>query len=122
VNPEFKPLGQQRLRTVELVLKMVQMKKEVLYEPLGRSQIFGNIVNLVKIYQWNNFLQLKVINLFTEVIDNCENVQFRKDFFAASGIGKALVEMAENAGTKLPSDRVIRNGYMALVINIANKL
>jgi len=98
------------------------MKKEVLYQPLGRSKIFGNIIELVKQYPWNNFLQLKVINLFTEVIDNCENVQFRKDFFDSSGIGKALVEMSETAGTKLPSNRIIRNGYMALVINIANKL
>jgi len=31
------PLGQQRLRTVELVLKMVQMRKETIYEGLGRS-------------------------------------------------------------------------------------
>lgn len=30
-NEDFVPLGQQRLRTVELVLKMVQMKKELLY-------------------------------------------------------------------------------------------
>lgn len=30
-------LGQQRLRTVELVLKMVQMRKETIYDGLGRS-------------------------------------------------------------------------------------
>lgn len=47
-NVEFVPLGQQRLRTVELVLNLVKLKKEVLYQSLGRSDIFKNIISLVK--------------------------------------------------------------------------
>lgn len=116
------PLGQQRLRTVELVLKMVQMRKEAIYEGLGRSKVFGNIVALVRQYPWNNYLQLKVVALFNEVIDNCENNEFRKQFLESSGVGKALVEMGDNAQYAMGSTRTIRNGYMNLVITIANKL
>lgn len=116
------PLGQQRLRTVELVLKMVQMRKEAIYEGLGRSKVFSNIVALVKQYPWNNYLQLKAVALFNEVIDNCENNEFRKQFFESSGIGKALVEMGDNAQYVMGSTRKIRNGYMNLVVTIANKL
>lgn len=119
---EFVPLGQQRLRTVELVLNLVKLKKEVLYQALGGSVIFKNIVSLVKQYPWNNFLQLRVINLFTEVIDNCDNATFRQDFFKSSGIGQSIVEMSKEASFTLGSTRRIRNGYMNLVINIANKL
>lgn len=119
---EFVPLGQQRLRTVELVLNLVKLKKEVLYQALGRSVIFKNVVSLVKQYPWNNFLQLRVINLFTEVIDNCDNATFRQDFFKSSGIGQSIVEMSKEASFTLGSTRRIRNGYMNLVINIANKL
>lgn len=121
-NVEFVPLGQQRLRTVELVLNLVKLKKEVLYQALGRSEIFKNIVSLVKQYPWNNFLQLRVINLFTEVIDNCDNAAFRQDFFKSSGIGQSIVEMSKEASFTLGSTRRIRNGYMNLVINIANKM
>ena len=63
-DTEFVPLGQQRLHTVELVSKMVQLKKAPLFAALMASQTFANIMVLVKSYPWNNFLQLKVINLF----------------------------------------------------------
>jgi hypothetical protein len=119
---EFVPLGQQRLRTVELVLNLVKLKKESLYTALGDSAIFKNIVALVKQYPWNNFLQLKVINLFTEVIENCEDTAFRLAFFRSSGIGPALVELAKESSVTLGGGRPIRNGYMNLVVNIANKL
>jgi len=115
-------LGQQRLRTVELVLHLVKLKKESLYTALGDSAIFKNIVALVKQYPWNNFLQLKVVNLFTEVIENCEDATFRVAFFRSSGIGPSLVELAKEASVALSGGRLIRNGYMNLVVNIANKL
>ena len=118
----FVPLGQQRLRTVELVHKMVQLRKDALYLSLGESLIFKNIIDLVKQYPWNNFLQLKVMNIFNDVLENCENVQFKKNFLTSSGIGKAIVEMSEKAVFTMESERQIRNGFMALVINIANKL
>jgi len=121
-DEKYVPLGQQRLRTVELVHKMVQLRKDALYVSLGSSQIFKNIIDLVKKYPWNNFLQLKVMNIFNDVLENCENVQFKKDFLVSSGIGKAIVEMSEKASFTMESERLIRNGYMALVINIANKL
>jgi hypothetical protein len=35
---------------------MVQLKKEVLYEAMGASKIFKNILELVKLYPWNNFM------------------------------------------------------------------
>jgi hypothetical protein len=62
------------------------------------------------------------MNIFNDVLDNCENVQFKKDFLNSSGIGKAIVEMSEKASFTMESERLIRNGYMALVVNIANKL
>ena len=63
-DTDFVPLGPQRLNTVELVSKMIQLKKEPIFTSLMGSQIFSNIMALVKNYPWNNFLQLKVINLF----------------------------------------------------------
>lgn len=63
----------QRLYTIELVLKMVQLKSEVLYTTMGRSTIFGNIMALVQKYPWNNFMQLKVITMCEEILENCEN-------------------------------------------------
>lgn len=118
----YVPLGQQRLYTVELVLKMVQMKKAVLYTKMGETEMFKNIMGLVHKYQWNNFLQLKVIELCDEVLDNCDNDAFKKQFLNGSGIANTLVEMSKDASYKMESERLIRNGYMGLVVNISNKL
>jgi len=76
---DFVPLGLQRLHTVELVSKMVQLRKEPLYTALSATKIFANIMELVKVYKWNNFLQLKVNNLFEQVCNNCDNETFKRE-------------------------------------------
>ena len=116
------PLGMQRLYTIELVLRMVQLQKEVLYTAMGRSTIFGNIMVLVQKYPWNNFMQLKVITMCDEVLENCGDEQFKKDFLESSGIAKSIVAMGAEASFKMNSERLIRNGYMGLVVSVSNKL
>jgi hypothetical protein len=65
---------------------------------------------------------LKVINICDEILDNCDNDAFRRAFLNGSGIGKAMVEMASNASFDMNTGRHIRNGYMALVVSVSNKL
>jgi len=101
---------------------MVQMKKNILYTATGETEMFKNIMTLVHKYQWNNFLQLKVIELCDEVLDNCDNDAFKKQFLNGSGIAKTLVDMAKDAQHKMESERLIRNGYMGLVVSISNKM
>jgi hypothetical protein len=121
-DEEFVPLGQQRLHTIELVLRMVQLKKEALYDAMGSSKIFANIMELVKQYPWNNFMQLKVMDISKEILENCESTEFKKAFLNGSGIGKALVDMAAQASYDMNTGRQIRNGFMALVVSISNNL
>lgn len=101
---------------------MVQFRKDDLYTALGDSQVFKNIMDLVKKYPWNNFMQLKVMSLVDEIFDHCENAQFKTKFMNVSGIGKALVGMAEQAEFEMSSGRKIRNGFMGLVVQVSNKL
>lgn len=118
----FTPLGQQRLRSVDLVLNMIKLRKDTLLKAIGESTIFTSIIELVKQYPWNNFLQLKVINICNEVISGSHESAFRAQFLEKSGIAKAFVEMSQTASYELESSRTIRNGYMALVISVATKL
>jgi len=101
---------------------MILLKKEVLLKPISVSPACANIVELVKAYPWNNFLQLKVMNLFTEVIEKSDNETFRRNFLETSGIAAALVEMGGQAWFKMESGRLIRNGFMNLVVQISNQL
>ena len=89
---------------------------------MGRSDIFANIIQLVKMYPWNNFMQLKVITMCEDILENCDNEDFKRDFLESSGIGKTLVEMGNEAMFKMQSERLIRNGYMGLVVSVSNKL
>lgn len=84
---QYVPLGPQRLHTVELVYKLVCMRKESVYELLKDSKVFARILELVKVYAWNNFLQLKVINLFEEILNNCDVADFKKSVLVSSGVG-----------------------------------
>jgi hypothetical protein len=118
----FIPLGQQRLRSVDLIFNIIKMKKESLNNALGESKIFCNLMQLVKEYPWNNFLQLKVINICTEIIENNDNAVFRRQFLNASGIAKEFIEMSQQAFINMESQRSVRNGYMALIVSISNKL
>jgi len=67
-------------------------------------------------------MQLKVISICDEILDNCEDEAFKKAFLTSSGIAKALVVMAQEASFKMNTGRMIRNGYMALVVKVSNKL
>ncbi len=67
-DEEFVPLGQQRLTTVEMVLKMLKLKKESLDGAMMKSVIFKNVIGLVKAYPWNNFLQLKVLDFSLDFV------------------------------------------------------
>lgn len=93
-DTEFVPLGQQRLRSTELILNMIRLKKDSLIKALCESEIFKNLILLVKEYPWNNFLQLKVINICNEVITVNNNQEFKQKFLEKSEITKAFVEMS----------------------------
>jgi len=69
----FIPLGPQRLHTADLVLHMLKLKKQALYQAIINSKSLYNILELVKTYPWNNFLQLISINIFEEILNNCES-------------------------------------------------
>lgn len=118
----YVPLGPQRLHTVELVYKLVCMRKDAMYEALGKSIIFQRVIELIKVFAWNNFLQLKVINLFEEVLNNCSNADFKKAVLTTSGIGQAIVDLGATPSYNMESTKTIRNGYMAVVVDISNKL
>ena len=69
----FIPLGPQRLYTADLVLHMLKMRKAVLYQAIIETKSLYNILELVKNYPWNNFLQLISINIFEEILNYCDN-------------------------------------------------
>jgi hypothetical protein len=79
-------------------------------------------MELVERHKWNNFLQLKVIAICDEVLENCENQQFKKFFLESSGLAAKLTQMSKDANYTMESGREIRNGHMGLVVKISNKL
>jgi hypothetical protein len=77
---------------------------------------------LIRQYPWNNFLQLKIINLFEEILNKNEDEELKKYVLESSGIGHAITELSKEASFEMDSKNMIRNGFMAVVIDIANKL
>jgi hypothetical protein len=74
----YVPLGQLRLKIVELILFILKLRKQTLYETIETSDALPLISKLFAAYPWNNFLQLKVISLYEEIFENSETSQHRK--------------------------------------------
>lgn len=67
------PLGSFRLKIVELVLYTIKLHKKDLYERIVDTKILTGINELLSMYPWNNFLQLKVIAIYEEIFENSES-------------------------------------------------
>lgn len=73
-------------------------------------------------HPWNNFLQLKAISIYEELLEHCGNERFRKFVLERSNLGPTLISMGRQAQYRHESDRYIRHGYMAVVTKLANLL
>lgn len=82
--------------------------------------MFAQISGLIEAYPWNNFLQLKVYNIYEEIFEN-QGPEFRTKVLEKSGITDSLIRMgAGNQFEHTSSERKIRHGYMALVTKLGN--
>lgn len=84
---KVKPLGSFRLRVIELVYHLVKLNKPQILSALSSSDIFAQLVKLLIAYPWNNFLQLKFISLFEDIISNSDHREFRHEVLTNSKIG-----------------------------------
>jgi len=74
---------------------------------------------LLENYPWNNFLQLKAISIFDEILDS-NNAEFRLAALTSSKIGETLIALSNKTKFDHASSRTISQGYMAVVTKIAN--
>lgn len=114
------PLGQLRLKIIDLVLHLLKLGKKVIVEPLSQTDCLVQINRYVEAYPWNNFLQLKVQNIYEEVLENHQD--FRSALLSSSEIAPTLIKLSQNNIYEHSSKRPIRHGYMALVVKVANLL
>ncbi len=117
-------LGHYKLRCVELVQQLIKIGGKTIQDILGASNIFSIIMRLVEKFPWNNFLQIKVISIFEDIVEKIENEEFRKNVLKESQLLKYLVKFTEKASFIMGHDnsRETRNGQMALVIKLGNMI
>ena len=115
------PLGPLRLKIVELVHLLLKLNKTPIIEALADTEIFSKVSDLVKQYPWNNFLQLKTISIYEEVLDTIDD-KTRGVILKKSNIGQTILKLASRTTYSHESNRTIRHGYMALIIKLANLL
>ena len=116
-----RPLGLLRLRAVELLQQIASLKKTSLAKSLLSSGVSENLVNLIKTYPWNNFLQIRVQMYFDELLDNDELTSEEKlTLLKQAGLTQSLVTMSKDASVEFASGFAVRNGYMGFVTKISN--
>ena len=67
----------------------------------------------------NNFLQLKALSIFEEVLDTIDEKN-RGAILKKSTVGETILKLANKTNYSHESNRNIRHGYMALIIKLAN--
>jgi hypothetical protein len=54
----------------------MKLGNENILTALAQTNFFEQLSHLLEKYSWNNFLQLKAISIFDEILDN-SNTEFR---------------------------------------------
>ena len=47
---------------------MIKLNKEPILEALAKTPYFSKISSLLESFPWNNFLQLKIVDLYDEIM------------------------------------------------------
>lgn len=116
------PLGSLRLKLIELLHHLMRLNKDTILLALGEQAFLGTICQLIERYPWNNFLQLKVISIFEDLLDS-SNVEFRKIALTTSNIGQIMISLSKTQVTfDHISGRPIRHGHMAVIVRVANMI
>jgi hypothetical protein len=71
------------------------LNKKVILDNLAESDVFAQISKLVEVYPWNNFLQLKVQNIYEEIFEST-NTEFRAKVLNNSNIAQTLIRLSQN--------------------------
>jgi hypothetical protein len=93
------PLGSLRLKLIELMYHLIKLNKDALLLSLVETNFFGQLSQLIEVYPWNNFLQLKSSSIFDEILDSA-NKHFAARALKSSNIGQVLI----NLGSKITYD------------------
>jgi hypothetical protein len=120
-DKKFVPLGHLRLRLVEFIFNLLKLNNQNILNALAGTEVFAKIARLMVDYPWNNFLQLKAIAIFEEVFEN-EDSDFKKAALDGSKIAETLIGLSNSTTFLHPSNRAIRQGYMATMVKICNQL
>jgi hypothetical protein len=129
----FRPLGNKRVKLVELVYCFCPYFKNVqsLFDKvLIRADFFKNSIQYFFEYEWNNFYQLNFENLLKHFLNNVNNHSeiirhlFEElkilDIFLANGRSTNRSDTKE--GFIFNSNRKINHGYFAILIELCHKI
>jgi len=115
-NKRILPLGNTKLRAVELLASIVSLKHPQIIAVVRETEVMQKILALIEKHPWNNMIQLKAHQIFEYVL-TCDTIehQERLNFLKAAGVTNALVRMAQTPEVKFTSGNIIRNGFMGFV-------
>ena len=72
----------------------IKFHKPQMYAAIAKTNIFSVLSHLLATYPWNNFLQLKLMNIFEDTIENIDNAEFREIGLRKSELGKVLMDLS----------------------------
>jgi len=121
-DEEQKPLGRYRLRLVELIHLATRLHKASLNDEIAKSEAFAILSDLIYEFPWNNFMQLKLINVYEDILENDDFPEFRRACLEKGRFCQTLIKLSERSQYNISEQRQIRHGHMAFVIRMANVL
>lgn len=67
---DIMPLGSLRLKIIDLATHILKLNKDTTTAAIANSNFFQSLSKLLETYPWNNFLQLKAIAIYEDVLEN----------------------------------------------------
>jgi hypothetical protein len=115
------PLGSNRMRIIEVIFELVLMKNENVEEKLIEFKALPACLDLMILYEWNNFLHNLVRKMIEDVLQ-WGNETLKRSLFSDGRILDVIMDAHANNDGYVKQPKSCRKGYMGHLRLISNQI
>mmetsp|Transcript_6373 Transcript_6373/g.14944 ORF Transcript_6373/g.14944 Transcript_6373/m.14944 type:complete len:624 (-) Transcript_6373:68-1939(-) len=115
------PLGSNRLKILEVVHALVQLKLPAVEEAMISLKVMPTCLDLFFEFEWHNFLHNLVKSLLDMIVKG-ENEAFKRSLFTDANILSRIVDAHKKNDEAMKKPKACRKGYMGQLRLISNMI
>ncbi len=115
------PLGSNRMRIIEVIFELMLMRNEIVEEKLIEFKALPACLDLMILYEWNNFLHNLVRKMIEEVLQ-WGSEALKRSLFSDGRILDVILDAHVQNDAYVKQPKSCRKGYMGHLRMISNQI